>query len=364
MNQAVRRALAALRAGKEKRITLTVSGPSDLSRSPFRLAYNRIILALQRKLVPSRFKNWLLRTTGMQVGHDACVPHDISFDWRFPELITLEHGCIVGGASTIRTHALKGKEFTLGRVVVGERSMMAGFTGMEPGAMLGKNCMLNLSSTLEGKTGEGELWDGRPAKLSKKLSPEEMEKFFRAAEGDPKQYYKEFKKTVREFMKDPSRTYLKVYYNGNRENAGDDWWRARSVFRIFYNGIIIEITRLLPHCFVKTLLLRMAGVKIGKRCYIGRGVVFDHIYCDTITLEDDVRIEHDCYFDGHEYTITQTVFGKVHIGRGVHIRHDTFLRTGTTIGEGTVIEPQSMTQRSIPAHEVWGGVPAAFLKKR
>ena len=41
----------------------------------------------------------------------------------------------------------------------------------------------------------------------------------------------------------------------------------------------------------------MMGIKIGKNCYIGKGVVFDHIYGDLVTLEDNVKIEDDCYLE-------------------------------------------------------------------
>lgn len=103
---------------------------------------------------------------------------------------------------------------------------------------------------------------------------------------------------------------------------------------------------------------------MGKNCKIGKGVVFDHIYCDTITLEDNVIVDDDVYFDGHEYTITQTVFGKTLLKKGVHMKHHSYARIGTTIGEHSVIEPYGMAQREIPANEVWGGIPTKFIRKK
>ena len=49
--------------------------------------------------------------------------------------------------------------------------------------------------------------------------------------------------------------------------------------------------------------------------------------------------------------------------KGAHLKHHAFVRTGTTIGENSVIESYSMAQREIPANEVWGGVPAKFVRK-
>ena len=127
--------------------------------------------------------------------------------------------------------------------------------------------------------------------------------------------------------------------------------------------MIIEITRLLPNCVIKTLLLRMAGVKIGKNVKIGRGAVFDHVYCDNIAVENNVIIEDDVYLDGHEYTIAQTVFGKSLIKKGAVLKKGAYVRTGTTIGENTIIEEYGVAQREIPANEVWGGNPAKFIRK-
>ena len=333
--------------------------------------YNKIILTLQKKLVPCHFKNWLMRTTGMNVGHDVCIPHDITFDARFPQLITLGAGMLIGGGSTLKAHTLKktgkGLQLTIGKVELTERTMCGGMATMLPGSVINKHSMLNLHAILDTATGEGELWAGTPAKAIHAFSLEEIEKYFKPATKDPveqKKYYAEFRQKVDAFLKDPAQTYLKIYYNGNRAGPGNDWFRARNVFRIFFNGGVIEITRLLPHCWLKTALLRMLGVKIGKNVHIGKGVVFDHIFCDTVTVEDDAVIEPYAYFDGHEYTMTQTVFGRVVVKKGARIGKGTLVRTGCIVGENTIIEPQSLPQKEIPANEVWGGVPAKFLRKR
>jgi len=346
------------------KVELILKSKNDYQKNFFRLSYNKLILKLQRKFVPCHFKNWLLRTTGMHVGHDACVPHDIDFDPYFPELITLGAGCIVGGVSQLITHEVKGKKLILGKCKLAERTLQGGLSTMLPGAVIRKHGILNLYAKLDTVMPEGQLFAGNPAKSILTFNKEQVDKYFKPSNKKYKEYYRDFGTKLKAFRKDPAQNFFKIHYNGKRLNAGDDWWRARNVFRIFYNGAIIELTRLLPHCWLKTLLLRMAGVKIGKRCYIGKGVVFDHIYCDTITLEDNVRLDNYCYFDGHEYTITQTIFGRILIKKGAHLKHHAYVRTGAIIGENTVIEPWSMAQREIPANEVWKGIPAKCVKKR
>jgi acetyltransferase-like isoleucine patch superfamily enzyme len=364
MKDYIKNAIKELQDSDKLKIEVNLENKDDYKKSFLRLLYNKFILTIQKKMVPMHLKNFILRTTGMNVGKDVCVPHDIYFDPYFPELIYLDNGCLIGGESKVYTHEIKEDKLILGKAILKERTLIGGMSVLKPGSVVNKNSMLMFFSDLDGEVPEGELYGGKPAKQVMKFSPEDIEKFFKPSNMQYKEYYKEFKEKVEAFLEDSEKTFFKIHYNGKRLNAGDDWWRARNVLRIFYNGIIIEITRLLPHCFLKTLLLKMVGVKLGKNCKIGKGVVFDHIYCDTITLEDDVVIDNDVYFDGHEYTITQTVFGKTLVKKGAHIKHHSFARIGTTIGENSVIESYSVAQREIPSDEVWGGVPAKFIRKK
>ena len=370
-NERVRNAVQELLQSDKRKATLFVENENVRGVSLPKFWYTKLIFTLQQKLVPCHFKNWLMRTTGMNVGHDVCIPHDISFDARFPQLITIGAGALIGGESTLKAHTLKktakGMQLTIGKIEIKEPAMCGGLCTLLPGAVINKNGILNMNATLDTETGEGQLWAGSPAKATHTFSAEEIEKYFKPASTDPaehKKYYKEFREKVDAFLADQTQTYLKIYYNGNRAGAGNDWFRARNMFRIYFNGVVVEFTRLLPNCWLKTALLRMIGAKIGKNVRIDKGVVFDHIFCDTITVEDDVILEHDAYLDGHEYTITQTVFGRSIIKKGARIGAHTLVRTGTIVGENTIIEPNSLTQKEIPANEVWGGVPAKFLRKR
>ncbi|NQU99093.1 hypothetical protein HQ533_06560 [Candidatus Woesearchaeota archaeon] len=363
MKRYIKNAVKKLQNSDYKKVEIELKSKNDYKKNILRILYNKFMLALQTRIVPSHIKNFILRTTGMNVGHDVCFPHYIKIDPYFPELITLEKGCLIGGDSTFITHEIKGNKIILGKILVKERTLVGGMTTMKSGFVLSKNAMLMFFSECEEEIPKGELWGGKPANLLKKLTDEEIEKYHKPSNRQHKEYYKTFKEKIKVFLKDPNHTYFKIHYDGKRLNAGDDWWRARNFFRIWYNGIIIETTKLLPHCFLKTILLKMTGMKIGKNCKIGKGVVFDHIFCDTIELEDNVTIEDNCYLDGHEYTITQTVFGKTLLKKGSHMKHDSFARIGTTIGENTIIESHSMVQREIPPNVVWGGMPAKFVRE-
>lgn len=362
MKRYVKDAVRELLNSDKRTVTITLKKPHDYKKNPFSLAYNHALFFFGRWMVPSHFKNALMRTTGMNIGYDACLPHYHKHDPYFPELITFGKGCIIGGGTRTVTHIVKDDRLTLGKVEVGERVLNGGMTNLLPGAYVPAGSITAMGTDLDHEIPIGEIWGGRPARLMKKITPEEHDKYFKPSE-HAQGYYKEARKKINEFVKDPSQTFFKLHYNGKRLNAGNDWWRARNVFRIWYNGIIVEFSRLLPSSAFKRMLLRMTGAKIGKRVKIARGVVFDHIFPDTITVEDDVILDRNVYLGGHEYTITQTLFGKVHIHKGAHLKHDTLVRIGSVVGEGAIVEADSLVAREVPAHEHWGGNPAQQIQR-
>ena len=52
------------------------------------------------------------------------------------------------------------------------------------------------------------------------------------------------------------------------------------------------------------------------------------------------------------------------IGDDVWIGVNTIILKGVTIGEGAVISAGSVVTKDIPPYQIWGGVPAKFLKER
>jgi len=364
MKKYIRDAVKELRNSDKLVVEIPLKHKNDYKRNILSFFYNKSILTLQMKMVPCKLKNIILKTTGLNVGYDACVPHDIYIDPYFPELIYFGKGCIVGGESKIYSHLVKDNKLILGKCVIEERTLMGGVSKLLPGSVITKNSILMFFSTLDKRMPEGTLYGGEPAKEVMKFSKEDIQKYFDPSNGKHKEYYNKFKNEVRAFMKDPNKNFFKMHYDGNRLNAGNDWWRARNIFRIFWNGIIIEFTRILNPSWFKNLLYKIVGMKIGKNVKVGKGVVFDHIYCDTISIEDDVEVGDYAYFDGHEYTISQTLFGKILLKRGCRIGKYSYVRIGTIVGENSIIEPNSMAQRIIPPNEIWGGMPfAKFIKK-
>ena len=150
--------------------------------------------------------------------------------------------------------------------------------------------------------------------------------------------------------------------DGNRLNAGCDWWRARPVTRIYYNGIFVELALLCPFEFGRKLLFWFMGQNLfNKNIKIGKRVMFDHIYGDQVQVGKNVTIEDGVLLDGHEYTTSETIYARTIIKDNVTLKKGCFIRCGLTIGKGAIIEENSGVMKDVGPGEIWEGLPAKLI---
>lgn len=117
--------------------------------------------------------------------------------------------------------------------------------------------------------------------------------------------------------------------------------------------------------------LKMAGVKfdINNNCkpniFIGKNVLFDTLRPDNITIMNNVHIASGTKILTHYYNPVSKSFtyGNVRICEGVFIGVNSVICNAVTIGEHSVLGAGSIVVKDIPPFEVWGGVPARFIKK-
>jgi len=107
---------------------------------------------------------------------------------------------------------------------------------------------------------------------------------------------------------------------------------------------------------------------IGKNCS-PMDALFD---CESqITLGDNVAFGHDVKLltTKHDYTkfgaerMIQSTSLPIIIKDGVWIASSAIILGGVTIGEHAVIACGSVVTEDVPPYEVWGGVPARFIKE-
>ncbi|MFX1363296.1 MAG: gamma carbonic anhydrase family protein [Promethearchaeota archaeon] len=93
-------------------------------------------------------------------------------------------------------------------------------------------------------------------------------------------------------------------------------------------------------------------IKIGKNTSIQENVTIHN------EIGTNVKIGSNCIIGHHAMIHGPTEIGNgCLIGIGSNVLHNTKMKDGSMIAAGAVI-----TNKEIPANQLWGGVPAKFLK--
>lgn len=104
-------------------------------------------------------------------------------------------------------------------------------------------------------------------------------------------------------------------------------------------------------------------VVIGNHCgFSGCSIVADK----EVTIEDYSTFGANTIIgdrDDHQ-EIYASKAKPIHIGSHVWIGMNVTIMKGVTIGDYAIIAAGAIVTRDIPANEIWGGIPAHFIKKR
>jgi acetyltransferase-like isoleucine patch superfamily enzyme len=127
---------------------------------------------------------------------------------------------------------------------------------------------------------------------------------------------------------------------------------------IIDNHAFLQLTKPAPHLTIGR------HVGIGRHCVIavkGRMVIGDYTqigpYCQIIDQDHSFRRD-DLIINQSAYVRAVTIGRDCWFGSGVRVLK------GATVHDGAVIGAGSVVTGDVPAYEVWGGVPARFLKRR
>jgi acetyltransferase-like isoleucine patch superfamily enzyme len=114
-----------------------------------------------------------------------------------------------------------------------------------------------------------------------------------------------------------------------------------------------------------------AQLKLGKRVFIGRGTFLGVHH--PLTFGDNTIVGAYSYIiSANHSTATRKIpirdqgftGASIQIGEDVWIGTHVVILPGVSIGKGAVIAAGSIVNRNVPEYEIWGGVPAKFLKTR
>ena len=134
----------------------------------------------------------------------------------------------------------------------------------------------------------------------------------------------------------------------------------------------LYLARMLPlKGYFRSKIVRLGGVNIEGRCWIGENVTFDNVAPQNITIKNNAVITNGTIILTHYFTpdsprLHQRKFkkGKVVIGEGAFIGCNTIICKPVTIGKGAVVGAGSVVIKNIPDFQVWAGNPAKFIRER
>ena len=112
-------------------------------------------------------------------------------------------------------------------------------------------------------------------------------------------------------------------------------------------------------------------IKIGNNVGISNSLLYS--IC-SIIVEDDVMIGGGCQIldnDFHSLRYEDRILlgdknvnsAPISIKKGAFIGTSSIILKGVTIGERSIVAAGSVVTKSIPDNEIWGGNPAAFIRK-
>jgi acetyltransferase-like isoleucine patch superfamily enzyme len=171
------------------------------------------------------------------------------------------------------------------------------------------------------------------------------------------------------------RARLKAFWAGDREKPfvmervkmDCDCTVLLSTFRgrlaVILRYVVLGLAGMIPPSELKAIVLRLAGVRIGRDVVIAPGVVFDPLWPFLIEVADGAVLGMGCRLLAHECTATHFRIGKVKVGRNSVIGAGATVRAGVTIGQRATVGCNSFVNCDVADDETVGGVPARPLKR-
>ena len=138
-----------------------------------------------------------------------------------------------------------------------------------------------------------------------------------------------------------------------------------TTIRWAFCGQILRSTRpclqhFVPSFFANTYF-RVCGATIGKNTQINTFRLNDP---GLIRIDDDCVIGGGAIFNAHLAERGQMIFAPIHLKAGSLLGTGATVQPGVTIEENAVIASNALVPkyRTIPAGEVWGGLPAVRIR--
>lgn len=96
----------------------------------------------------SPIKCLIYRVIGVKIGKGVFISSDVVIDVHFPHLIEIEDYVVLGHGARIFTHEFSDATYTLGRVMIGEGTVVGGFATLRRGVSIGKDVTVPINKVV------------------------------------------------------------------------------------------------------------------------------------------------------------------------------------------------------------------------
>ena len=130
---------------------------------------------------------------------------------------------------------------------------------------------------------------------------------------------------------------------------------------VFHRVAQIFLKNVVPS-FLANSYYRLMGANIGKGVQLNSENIND---ASMLTFGNGVVVGGGATINGHIVERGEIVLAPVTIGDGALIGGGSIVQPGCKIGEGSVVGARAVVPKwtEIPSGEVWGGIPARFIKR-
>ncbi|RAH14401.1 MAG: hypothetical protein CMB56_005795 [Methanobacteriota archaeon] len=134
-------------------------------------------------------------------------------------------------------------------------------------------------------------------------------------------------------------------------------------------GLIAALTRfshswieLISPSWITNMHYKMMGCKIGKNVQINTANLNDAF---MVEIRDGAVVGGGASINAHLVEKGQLVLAPVIIGKKSVIGAHSLITPGCEIGDGAIVAAKAVLPKwtKIPSNEIWGGIPAKFIKK-
>lgn len=132
----------------------------------FKILKQTIIIEISRYLPILKLKRWLYRhLLKMNIGEHTAFAFKVMPDIMYPEHIHIGHNSIIGYNTVLLTHEFLVDEFRIGKIYIGDNTMIGANVTILPGISIGSNVKVGAGSVVTKDIPDNALAYGNPIQI-------------------------------------------------------------------------------------------------------------------------------------------------------------------------------------------------------